>query len=144
MVTRALALFVVSLTAATGCAPPPAVAPVTFAFHPAPGRGGLPLSTPSAVELESERAARAVEATDGDFVGELSVRGARVRHGDVALLAAKYGATHFRVMTAGDEPRLDVVLYRVDEERWPSLPDELRPTRAAGRVVGEEGASRAL
>jgi hypothetical protein len=105
---------------------------VSFSFHPTFAGAELWLATPIAVEVTNEAEARTVEAVDAMYVGELVVRGTRVRPAEVALFAAEAGATHFRVLVAGDEDRVEVVLYRVESRRWPYLPEALRPARAAG------------
>lgn len=118
-----------------GCASaPPARAPVSYAFHPTRDGAALWLSTPIAVEITSETEARDVESVDPMYVGELAVHGATVRPAEVALLAAEAGATHFRVLAAGDEARIDVILYRVERTRWGSLPSALRPPPVAGHA----------
>lgn len=126
-------MFVI-LASGLGCSAAPAkpAAPVSFSFHPTCAGAELWLATPIAVEVTNESDARTVEAVDAMYVGELVVRGARVRPAEVALIAAEAGATHFRVLAAGDEDRFDVVLYRVDRKRWHYLPEALRPAHAAG------------
>lgn len=132
---RALPIFGIALLLASlaGCSAPPtpkAPAPVTFSFRPSPEGTSLWLSTAIAVEVTCEHAARALEAVDPLYVGELGTRAPWVTAEDVALVAARHGATHFRVVTSngsGDAPRVDVVLYRVDRRRWKALPEELRP-----------------
>lgn len=100
---------------------------MTAAFRPAPGKSDLWLTTPIAIELENEHDARAVEAADCDYIGEIDIRGARVRRGDMALVAAQYGATHYRPVVSGDTERTSIVLYRIERARWSWLPDSLRP-----------------
>jgi hypothetical protein len=128
-----VAMFVI-LASGLGCSAAPAkpTTPVSFSFHPTCAGAELWLATPIAVEVTNETDARTVEAVDAMYVGELVVRGARIRPAEVALVAAEAGATHFRVLQAGDEERFDVVLYRVECARWPYLPESLRPARAAG------------
>jgi len=129
-----LSLFVI-VASGLGCASaPPAKAPVSYAFHPTSAGAALWLSTPIAVEITSETEARDVESVDPMYVGELAVRGANVRPAEVALLAAEAGATHFRVLAAGDEARIDVILYRVERTRWGCLPSALRPPPVAGQA----------
>lgn len=138
-VARALPIFGVALLLASlvGCsAPPPpqAPAPIAFSFRPSPDGTSLWLSTAIAVEVTCEHAARALEAVDPLYVGELGTKASRVTAEDVGLVAARHGATHFRVVTSagsGDAPRVDVVLYRVDRRRWKALPEDLRPLAAA-------------
>jgi hypothetical protein len=133
-----LALFVI-LASGLGCSAAPAkpTTPVSFSFHPTCAGAELWLATPVAVELTNETDARSVEAVDAMYVGELVVRGARVRPAEVALIAAEAGATHFRVLQAGDEERFDVVLYRVETKRWPYLPATLRPAQVAGTAFAD-------
>lgn len=100
------------------------------------------LTTPIAVEVTNEHDARLLESVDPTYVGELGVTGGRIRPGDVALIAAEKGATHFRVICAGDDERVDIVLFRVDRDRWSSLPEALRPAPAASPMIhGEPRAS---
>jgi hypothetical protein len=127
-----VSLFVLVASGLAGCASPPPAKPVSYRFHPTSAGAELWLTTPVAIELSNESEARAVESVDATYVGELAVRGARIRPAEVALIAAAAGATHFRVLTAGDDDRLDIVLYRVEHCRWRSLPSTLQPTPAAG------------
>ena len=99
--------------------------------RPSPGGETLWIATPIAVEVTCEHAARALEAVDPIHVGELGTPARKVTAEDVALVAARYGATHFRVVTAGDDARIDVVLYRVERRRWNALPEQLRPLEPA-------------
>jgi hypothetical protein len=137
-----LALFVL-FASGLGCSAAPAKPPrpLSYAFHPTCASTELWLTTPIAVELLNETEARTVEAEDGAYVGELVVRGTRVRPAEVALIAAEAGATHFRALLAGDEERIDVVLYRVERPRWPYLPATLRPAPAAGPPVEDRSTS---
>ena len=127
-----LSLFVILASGLGACASPPPASPVSYKFHPTRAGAELWLSTPVAIELSNETDARIVESVDATYVGELAVRGARIRPAEVALIAAAAGATHFRVLSAGDDDRIDVVLYRVECRRWRSLPSALRPAPAAG------------
>lgn len=132
--TFGVALLLASLIGCSAPRPPKAPAPVTFSFRPSPDGTSLGLSTAIAVEVTCEHAARALEAVDPLYVGELGTRASRVTAEDVALVAARHGATHFRVVTSagyGDAARVDVVLYRVDRHRWKALPEKLRPLPAA-------------
>lgn len=125
-VLRTVGLSIV-LAAGLGCAgsgvAPPAT---TLAFYPTHAGEELWLTTPFAVELTNERDARVIEAIEAMYVGGLS--GEHVCPARLAAVAAERGATHFRVVTAGDALRVDVLLYRVARERWSALPEALRPT----------------
>lgn len=124
-----------ALLAGASCAPAaPPSAPPTMAFWPAPGHEHRWLSTPIAVEIACERSAREIEAADGIYLGELRVEGVRPDVARLALSAARHGATHFRIVTGGEETRIDVVLYRVDEAMWHRLPEGLRPAAPAGEA----------
>ncbi len=140
-----LSLFVL-LASGLGCASEPhGAAPASFSFHPTRAGAALWLSTPIAVEITSETDARDVEALDPLYVGELALRGGRLRPSQVALLAAEAGATHFRVLAAGDDARLDVILYRLESARWPALPRMLRPAPVTGpRTATRNGARGSL
>jgi len=138
-----LAPLAALVTFGTGCAAAPVAPsrPVSFSFRPAPGQQDLWLATPIAVEMQNEHDIRAVEAADAVYVGELGLDGARIRPGHLALLAAKYGATHFQIITAADELRVDVVLYRVERDRWSTLPDGLRPAPTAGPALDDDSSA---
>jgi hypothetical protein len=127
-----LSLFVILASGLGACARTPEPKVVSYSFHPTSAGAELWLSTPVAVEILSETDARDVESVDARYVGELAVHGARIRPAEVALMAAEAGATHFRVLVAGDDERLDIVLYRVESCRWHALPTPLRPAPAAG------------
>ena len=129
-----VSLFVILASGLSACANVPSSKSVSYKFHPTAAGAGLWLSTPVAVELLNESDARVVESVDATYVGDLAVRGARIRPAEVALLAAAAGATHFRVLSAGDDERLDIVLYRVERSRWRSLPSALRPAPVAGAI----------
>jgi hypothetical protein len=129
-----LSLFVLVASGVACAESRPAEHPAALTFRPTAPGSALWLATPIAVEVTTEHDARLVEAVDPMYVGELGVRGGRVRPGEVALIAAEKGATHFRVICAGDDLRVDVVLYRVEPERWRSLPAQLRPAAPAGKV----------
>jgi hypothetical protein len=125
--------FVVTMLAASfgiGCARPPEPPPMSAVFRPAPGKAHLWLTTPIAIEVESERDARVLEAAECEYIGEIAVRNASVRRGDMALVAAQYGATHYRPTVDGID-RTSLVLCRIERQRWGWLPDELRPAPAA-------------
>ncbi|CAN5925472.1 hypothetical protein BH11MYX4_BH11MYX4_51580 [soil metagenome] len=130
-VIQRVSLFVI-LAAGIGCKAAPVVeAPAQLSFRPTRGGAKLWLATPFAVELVTEHDARAIEALDAVYVGEIGVSGGRVKRSKVAAVAAEWGATHFRIISAGDELRVDVVLYRVDPERWARLPATLQPAAPA-------------
>jgi hypothetical protein len=136
---RRLSLYVL-LASGVGCAtglPPPGV-PATFSFRPTDPGSALWLATPIAVEVVTEREARDLESVDPMYVGELGVRGGPCHASEVALMAAEKGATHFRIVTAGDASRIDVVLFRVAPARWSALPASLRPAAPAGPVSAGE------
>jgi hypothetical protein len=127
-----VSLFFVVATG-LGCRTAPQMQPpVRFTFRSTVASASRWLATPVAVELATEHDARAVEAADGEYTGEIAVSGPNVRPGQLALLAAEHGATHFRIITAGDELRVDVLLYRVEPTRWNALPEPLRPAPVAG------------
>lgn len=133
-----ISLFVLIASGVACSAPPPPATPVVLTFRPTQAGEALWLATPIAVEVTSERDARLLESVDPMYVGELAVSGGRIHPGDVALIAAEKGATHFRVVCAGDDLRVDVVLFRVDRDRWSSLPASLRPAPAAGPMIPDE------
>ena len=68
-----LAGFVGVLSACHTPPPPAAVATVTLGFRAGSDKPARPRDTASAVELVSERDARAVEAAEPEYVGELDV-----------------------------------------------------------------------
>jgi hypothetical protein len=133
-----VSLFVLVASGVACSAQRPVEHPMVLTFRPTTPGAALWLATPIAVEVTNEHDARLLEAADPMYVGELGVRGGRIRPGDVALVAAEKGATHFRVVCAGDDTRVDVVLYRVERDRWSSLPESLRPAPAAGHVPAAE------
>ena len=141
-VSRRLSLYVL-LASGVGCAaaPPPPRVPASFSFRPTDPGSALWLATPIAVEVVTEREARELESVDPMYVGELDVRGGTFFASEVALMAAEKGATHFRIVTAGDALRVDVVLFRVEPDRWPALPAGLRPAAPAGPAAGEPRAA---
>lgn len=104
---------------------------MTAAFRPAPGKADLWLSTPIAIEVENEHDARTLEAADCDYIGEIDIRGGTIRRGDMALVAAQYGATHYRPIVSVEAERTSILLYRIDRDRWSWLPDGLRPAPPA-------------
>ena len=112
--------------------------PASFSFRPTDPGSALWIATPIAVEVVTEREARELESVDPMYVGELDVRGGTFFASEVALMAAEKGATHFRIVTAGDALRVDVILFRVEPERWPALPETLRPAAPAGPVAAGE------
>jgi hypothetical protein len=135
-----ISLFVLLASAIACTTARPVEQPASMTFRPTRSGEGLWLSTPIAVEVRNEREARLLESVDPMYVGEIGVRGGRVRADEVALVAAAIGATHFRV-TGSDDSRWDVVLFRVEPDRWFSLPEELRPAPAAGPEMAEPRAS---
>jgi hypothetical protein len=100
-------------------------APASFSFRPTRAGSELWLTTPFAIEVENEHDARELEALDATYIGEMHVSGGRARRSSVALIAAEAGATHFRIVTTGE--RVDIVLYRIESDRWLKLPVLLRP-----------------
>lgn len=133
-----LSLFVLLASGVACSAAPPPAKPVVLTFRSTVPGAALWLSTPIAVEVTNEHDARLLESVDPMYVGELGVRGGRIRPSDVALIAAEKGATHFRVVAAGDDHRVDVVLFRVERDRWQSLPATLRPAPPAGPLEPDE------
>ena len=131
-VLERVSLFVI-LVSGLGCRTAPVVEPPPqMSFRPTRGGAQLWLATSFAVELTSETDAREIEANDALYIGELGVSSARVKRSAVAAVAAEKGATHYRIVSAGDELRVDVILYRVEPERWTKLPAELQPSSATG------------
>jgi len=144
-VLRRVVLFVTlaSGVGGLGCAgqPPVPSAPPSLSFRPSPGSDALWLATPIAVEIVNEHDARELEAVDATYIGELGVgEGGRVRPEHLALVAANHGATHFRIVTAGEALRVDVVLYRVEPRRWKALPVTLRPLPPSGPAPADDHA----
>lgn len=133
-----VSLFVLLASGVACSATRPVERPASLIFRPTMPGAALWLATPIAVEVTNEHDARLLESVDPMYIGEIGVRGGRIRPGEVALIAAEKGATHFRVMCAGDDQRVDVVLYRVDRDRWSSLPVSLRPAPAAGPPLADE------
>jgi hypothetical protein len=130
-VIQRVSLFVI-VASGIGCGAAPVVeAPAHLSFRPTRGGAKLWVATPFAVELVTEHDARAVEVLDPLYVGEIGVSGGRVKRSNVAAVAAEWGATHYRIISAGDELRVDVVLYRVDPEGWARLPAPLQPAAPA-------------
>ncbi|MDB4944769.1 MAG: hypothetical protein JWP97_4303 [Labilithrix sp.] len=126
-----LAMTCVALAACGRPAAPPPEEPTSLSFRPTVAGERMWLATPFAVELLTERDARIVEMADAAYIGEVDVRGgARPRSSVLALLAAEWGATHFRVTTSA-AGRVDVVLYRVEPNRWRHLPTAMQPTQPA-------------
>jgi hypothetical protein len=129
-----LSLFVI-VASGLGCqATRPVEAPASLSFRPTRAGAQLWLATPFAIEVITEHEARALEAADATYIGEIGVRGGRIGPGSVASIAAEHGATHFRVVTAGEELRVDVILYRVEPDRWAKLPGSLRPASPAASL----------
>jgi hypothetical protein len=127
-----LSLFVI-LASGIGCGHAAATdaAPMDVAFRPTRAGARLWLATPFAVELQNEHDARVIEAMDPMYIGELGMGGGHVKRSRVAALAAEHGATHFRIVTGGDDLRVDVLLYRIEPERWTRLPSALQPAPPA-------------
>jgi hypothetical protein len=126
--------------------PPPVEHPASLSFRPTKAGSQLWLATPFAVEVVTERDARMLESVDPTYIGEIRVAGHMPpsQAALVALIVAEQGATHYRVVSdGGDHVRLDIVMYRLEPERWFALPEELRPAAPAGIVIaGEPSASR--
>lgn len=132
-------VVVVLAAAGVGCSRPPHVSPPALvSFHSYAATGSLWLATSIAIEVKTERDARLLEAEDPLYVGEMGIRGGRVRPAHVALFAAAHGATHFRVVRAEDENHVDVLLYRLERARWSSLPEPLRPAPPFGPLSPDE------
>lgn len=139
----AFALAVVPVAVACKAPPPAPPPPIVVTFQPTPGNEHLWISTPIAIEIQNERDAREVEANDATYVGELRARVENMPASGVAPLAARLGATHFRLAITGDD-RAEVMLYRVDPSRWGWLPAGIRPATPAGPQVAERSSSRAF
>jgi hypothetical protein len=133
-----VSLFVLVASGLACSAVRPVEQPVSLTFRPTAKTVASRLATSIAVEVTNEHDARAIEAADPIHIGEIGVRGGRIRPSDIALIATEKGATHFRVVCAGDDLRVDVVLFRVERERWSSLPDSLRPAPPAGPLLPDE------
>jgi hypothetical protein len=139
-----LSLVAVLALASAGLAacskPPPVEHPAALSFRPAKAGSQLWLATPFAVEVVSERDARMLESADPMYVGEIRVAGHMPpsQAALVALIVAEQGATHYRLVSDGDDLRLDIVMYRLERERWFALPEELRPAAPAGTVIAGE------
>jgi hypothetical protein len=130
--SRWFAVFAfVAASVTVACAPPIRPEPMSAAFRPAPGKADLWLTTPIAIEVENEHDARALEAAECDYIGEIDVRGVTVKRGDMALVAAQYGATHYRPVASPETERTSILLYRIERGRWAWLPDALRPAPPA-------------
>ena len=126
-VIKRVSLFVI-LASGIACKTAPVVeTPAQMSFRPTHAGAELWLATSFAVEIITEADAREIEANDPMYVGEIGVSGGRVRRAVVAAVAAEKGATHYRIVTGGEETRVDVVLYRVDPSRWRRLPSTLQP-----------------
>jgi hypothetical protein len=126
MISISRLLVVGLLVSGVGCHAAPVVeAPAALSFRPTRSGERLWLTTPFAVEITSEQQAREVEAVDATYIGEISVSGGKLRRSTIAQIAAEAGATHFRIVVAGN--RLDIVLHRVESDRWAKLPAPLRP-----------------
>ena len=106
------------MSASTGTTPP---------FRASPKRGGLGLTTRSAVEVAGELHARALEAAEGQYIGELDLQTTPIDNDAIPSVAASFGATHFRPIMSSDGERSYVLLFRIEPERWTILPDDLRP-----------------
>lgn len=140
-----VALLAAGATACSAPSPPPVEHPAPLSFRPTKHGAAQWLATPFAVELRTEQDARVLESVDATYLGEIGVGGKRIPTQQRALLpmiAADQGATHFRVVSAGEGLRVDIVLYRVERERWWALPETLRPTAPADGV-GAPGQSSA-
>jgi hypothetical protein len=127
IIFRAVSLVVVLACGSACQSARPPEAPGSLSFRPTRAGSQLWLSTPFAVEVITEHEAREIEAVDAAYIGELGVSGGHVQRSSVATVAAERGATHFRVVTSGENARVDIVLYRVDRDRWEKLPASLRP-----------------
>ncbi len=131
-----LSILALLASGAAACsAPPRPLAASVLSFRPTVPGATLWLATSVAVEVVTERDARELESLDPMYVGEIGVRGRHIRASEIALMAAEKGATHFRMVCAGEDQRLDVVLFRVEPERWSALPASLRPAAPAGPVA---------
>lgn len=142
--TRWFAVLAFATTSLVGCTPPVRPEPMSAAFRPAPGKADLWLTTPIAIEVENEHDARALEAAERDYIGEIDVRGTTVRRGDMALVAAQYGATHYRPVATPETERTSILLYRIERGRWGMATG--RPASvAAGSVTrpSADGSARA-
>lgn len=101
--------------------------PVSLSFRPTHDGARQWLATPFAVEITNERDARVLEAMEATYIGEINVSSGKLRPSAAASIAAEWGATHFRTTTSADG-RTDVMLYRLEKERWAHLPQNLQPT----------------
>ena len=126
-VIKRVSLFVI-LASRIGCRSAPVVeTPAQLSFRPTHEGAQLWLATSFAVEIVTEFDAREIEANDPMYIGELGVTVGRVKRSVVAAVAAEKGATHYRIISAGEETRVDIVLYRVEPARWTRLPATLQP-----------------
>ena len=124
-----LLLGVVCLLVA-GCqakAAPPPEQPVSLSFRPTHDGARQWLATPFAIEVTCERDARILEAMEATYIGEIDVQSGKVSSASAASIAAEWGATHFRVSTSS-AGRIDIMLYRIEKERWAHLPENLQPS----------------
>ena len=115
--------------AVAGChakAAPSPEQPVSLSFRPTHDGAKQWLATPFAVEITCERDARVLEAMEATYIGEINVSKGKLTSASAASIAAEWGATHFRVSTSV-EGRVDVMLYRLEKERWSHLPENLQP-----------------
>lgn len=136
---KRVSLFVI-LASGIGCRTAPVVeTPAQMSFRPTRHGAEQWLATPFAVEVITEADAREIEANDAVYIGELSVSGGRLKRSTVAAVAAETGATHYRIVTGGDELRVDVVLFRVEPGRWRRLPAELQPAAPAPGALVASG-----
>ena len=130
-VIKRVSLYVI-LASGIGCHTAPVVeSPAQMSFRPTNAGAELWLATSFAVEIVTEMDAREIEANDPMYIGEIGVTGGRVKRAVVAAVAAEKGATHYRIVTGGEETRVDIVLYRVDPARWRRLPSTLQPAAPA-------------
>lgn len=133
---RKLAVFAMMCGALSGCARTVKVTPpeqaTALSFRPTLAGERMWLATPFAIEIANERDARVLEMADPVYIGEIDVRsGTRPKSSLISLMAAEWGATHFRVTTSSYGDRVDIVLYRVDPDRWRHLPVAMQPTMPA-------------
>lgn len=101
--------------------------PATPALRPVPKRGDLGLTPPEAIEVAGDLHARALEAAQGEYIGELDLQATPTESGEIPSVAASFGATHFRPITSSNGEHGYVLLFRIEPTRWATLPDDLRP-----------------
>lgn len=80
-----------------------------------------------AIEVAGEQHARALEAAQVEYLGELDLQATPIESDAIPSAAASLGATHFRPIASADGARSYVLLFRIEPTRWASLPDGLRP-----------------